>query len=84
MTPVSVNQTAESYYMKKVKNSKSHQRQSWMTVSKNWCKLNIDLNTDKHEDWSLVFANQEDEEEIYPLTTIEIAEAQRKDQELKV
>jgi hypothetical protein len=31
-----------------------------------------------------VFANHGEEEEIYPLTTIEIAEAQRKDQELKV
>ncbi len=31
-----------------------------------------------------MFANHGEEEEIYPLTTIEIAEAQRKDQELKV
>jgi hypothetical protein len=31
-----------------------------------------------------VFAHHKEEEEIYPLTTIEIAEAQRKDQELKV
>jgi hypothetical protein len=31
-----------------------------------------------------VFANDGEEEEIYPLITIEIAEAQRKDQELKV
>jgi len=30
-----------------------------------------------------VFANHGKEEEIYPLTTIEIADAQRKDQELK-
>jgi hypothetical protein len=80
----SVNQTAQSYYMTKVKNSNSHQRQNWMTVSKNWCKLDIDLNTDKHEDWNLVFANHEEEDKMYPLTTIEIAEAQRKDQELKV
>jgi hypothetical protein len=31
-----------------------------------------------------VFATCREEEEIYPLTTIEIAEAQRKNQELKV
>jgi hypothetical protein len=87
----SVNQTAESYYMTKVKNSKSRQRQNWMTVSKNWCeldidldKLDIDLSTKKHEDWNLLFAHHKEEEEIYPLTTIEIAEAQRKELELKV
>jgi hypothetical protein len=85
------NRTAESYYMTKVKNSKSRQRQNWMTVSKKWFKLNIDsdkldidLNNNKHKDWNLVFAHHKEEEEIYPLTTIEMAEAQRKDQELKV
>ncbi len=31
-----------------------------------------------------MFAHHKEEEEIYPLTMIEIAEAQRKDQELKV
>ncbi len=31
-----------------------------------------------------MFANYGEEDEIYPLTTIEIAGAQRKDQELKV
>ncbi len=60
-----------------------------MTVSKNWCKLDIDTNkldlyTNKHDDWNLVFAHHEEEGEIYPLTTIEIAEAQQKDQELRV
>jgi hypothetical protein len=28
--------------MAKVRNSKNHQRQNWMTVSKKWCKLDID------------------------------------------
>jgi hypothetical protein len=85
----SVNQTSESFYMTKVRNSKSRQRQSWMTVSKNYCKLDIDtvklhidLNTNKHDDWNLVFAHHEEEDNIYPLTTIEIAEAQRKYREL--
>ncbi len=62
-----------------------------MTVLKNWCKLeidtdklDIDLNTNKHDDWNLVFAHHDEEDKIYLLTTIEIAEAQHKDQELKV
>jgi hypothetical protein len=53
-----------------------------MTVSKHWCNLEID--TDKHEDLNFPFANHGDEDEIYAPTTIEIAEAQCKDQELKV
>jgi hypothetical protein len=80
----SANRTAESFYTTKVRNSKSRQRQNWMTVLKNWCKLNkdtdkldIDLNTDKHDDWNLMFAHHKDKDKIYPLTTIEIAEAQR-------
>ncbi len=84
----SVNQTAESFHTKKVRN-KSHQRQCWMTVLKNWCELDIDADsldsyTKKHNNWNLVFAHHKEEEEIYPLTLKEIADAQRKDQELKV
>ncbi len=73
----SVNQTAESYYMTKVKNSKCNQRQNWMAVSKHWCNLEIDTN--KHEDLNFVFAAHGEEDEMYPL-----AETQHKDQELKV
>jgi hypothetical protein len=76
----SVNQTAENFHMTKVRN-KSRQRQCWMTVSKQWCKLdfdsdNLDSYTDKHDDWNLVFAHHEEEDEIYPLTLTKIAEAQ--------
>ncbi len=80
----SVNQTAESYHMMKVKkrSSKRSQRQSWITVSKHWCNLEIDTN--KHKGLNFTFANHGEEDEIYPFTTIEIAEAQSKDQELKV
>jgi hypothetical protein len=80
----SVNRTAENYHLTKVKRRslKRSQRQCWMTVSKHWCNLGID--TIKLEDSVFVFANHREEDEIYPLTTIEIAEAQRKDQELKV
>jgi hypothetical protein len=60
-----------------------------MTVSKKWCKLDIDADnldsyTDKHDDWNLVFAHHKEEDKIYLLTLTEIANAQRKDQELKV
>ncbi len=58
-------------------NSKPCQRQNWMAVSKNWRKLEVDTN--KHEDLNLVFANQGEEIEIYPLSTLEIAKLQKKD-----
>jgi hypothetical protein len=51
-----------------------------MTVSKQWCKLDFDSDnlesyTDKHDNWNLVFAQHKEEDEIYPLTLTEIAEA---------
>jgi hypothetical protein len=60
-----------------------------MTVSENWCKLdiesdNLDSYTDKHDDWNLMFAHHKEEDKVYPLTSIEIADAQHQDQELKV
>jgi hypothetical protein len=48
-----------------------------MTVSKHWCNLGIDTN--KPKDLNFVFANHGEEDEIYPLTTIEIGEAQCND-----
>jgi hypothetical protein len=67
----SVNRTAESFHMTKVRNKQSLQRQNWMTVSTNWSKLDIDSDnlhsyTGKHDDWNLVFAHHK-EEEIYTL-----------------
>jgi hypothetical protein len=44
-----------------------------MTVSKHWCNLGTD--TTKLEDLNFAFANHGEEDD----TTIEIAEAQRKD-----
>jgi hypothetical protein len=69
----SVNRTAESLHMTKVRNRKSCKKQSWMTVLKNWCELDIDSDnldsyTDKHDDWDLVFAHHKEEDKIYPLT----------------
>jgi hypothetical protein len=60
-----------------------------MVVSRKWCKLDIDSDnldsyTNKHYDWNLVFAHHEEEDKVYPLTLIKIADAQRKYQELKV
>jgi hypothetical protein len=83
----SVNRTAESFHTTKVRNNSS-QSQCWMTVSKKWCKLDIDSDnldsyTNKHDDWNLVFAHHKEVEEVYPLTLTEIADAQHKDQELK-
>ncbi len=83
----SVNTTAESFHTMQVR-SRSRQRQCWATVLKNWCKLDIDLDnldsyTDKHDDWNLMFAHHKEEEELYPLTLTEIADAQRKDRELE-
>ncbi len=46
-----------------------------MTVLKHW--FNLEIDTNKHKE-NFVFANHGEEDEIYPLTTIEIAEAQCK------
>ena len=64
--------------------SDSVQKQNWMTVSKHWCNLEKDDTTEHEDQMNLVFANHGKEEEIYPLTTIEIAKAQKEDQQLKI
>ncbi len=74
-----INRTSESFHTRKVRNN-SRQRQCLMTVSKNWCKLDIDSDnldsyTDKHDDWNLLFAHHEEEDKVYPLTLIEIADS---------
>jgi hypothetical protein len=51
-----------------------------MAVSKHWCKLEVDTN--KHEDLNLAFANHGEEDEIHPLTTI--SKSITKKQDLKV
>jgi hypothetical protein len=64
------------------KNLKCSQRQNWIAVSKQWCKLKVVTN--KQEDLNLVLSNHGVEEKIYPLNYKEIAKAQNKDQELKI
>jgi hypothetical protein len=44
-----------------------------MTVSKHWCNLEMNANTEYEGHMNLVFANHGEEDEIYPLTTTEIA-----------
>jgi hypothetical protein len=61
----SVNQTAESYFTKKInKNSKSSQRQNWMAVSNTMVQTNVDTN--KHKDFNLVFTRNGKVDGIYP------------------
>ncbi len=64
-------------------NSRSVQRQTWLAVSKHWCNVETD-NTTKHKDLNLMFATQREEDKIYPLTIIEIAEAQKKEGNLTI
>ena len=73
--------------MTKVRNRKSHQKTKLDDSLKKWCKLDIDSDnldsyTDEHDNWNLVFAHHKEEDKIYPLTLTEIANEQRKDQEL--
>ena len=53
----------------------------WKTFSKHWQRYNECHATTNTNDIQMegVFANRSKEEEIYPLTTVEIAEAQRAD-----
>jgi hypothetical protein len=53
-----------------------------MAASKYLCELELDTN--KHKNLNIMFANHGEEDEIYPLTTVEIATAQKKEQELKM
>ena len=60
--------------------------QNWMTFSKCWCKYKLthDNSTTKHNySMNSVFANRSEEEEIFPLTVKEIAEAQGLDKLFK-
>jgi hypothetical protein len=79
----SVNKTAESYLMTKVKETQEafKDKTGWHSQTLVQCKTD---DTTKHEDLNLVFANHGKEDEIYPLTIIEIAEAQKKDRNIKI
>eukprot|EP00804_Cyclotella_cryptica_P028760 CCRYP_018726-RA/>CCRYP_018726-RA protein AED:0.53 eAED:0.19 QI:0/-1/0/1/-1/1/1/0/384 len=64
----------------------ANDRSTWMTFAQCWCRHNMtqpesSLATTE-ETMSQVFANQNEEDSIYPLTTREIAEAQQEDDSL--
>ncbi len=56
----------------------------WKAFSKLWCCYNKNIPGNKAQEYNLneVFANRSKEEEIFPLTTPEIAEAQKADVKL--
>jgi hypothetical protein len=59
--------------------------ENWKAFSKIWCCYNKNNPGNKTQECNLnkVFANRSKEEEIFPLTTPEIAEAQKADVKLK-
>ncbi len=66
----------------------SNDRYNWLTFTQCWCHYTETANktgasqANYTESMNLVFVNQDDEDAIYPLTTREIAEAQKNDIEL--
>ena len=62
--------------------SKKKERQCWMTFTKCWRDFNeshVNSTATQHNSMHFVFANRSEENEIYPLTIKEIAEAQNKE-----
>ncbi len=60
-------------------------RSNWMTFAQCWCyytSCQEKSTANMQESMNLVFANRNDEDAIYPLTTREIADAQKHDPEL--
>eukprot|EP00804_Cyclotella_cryptica_P017417 CCRYP_016643-RA/>CCRYP_016643-RA protein AED:0.05 eAED:0.05 QI:1387/-1/1/1/-1/1/1/282/1119 len=61
-------------------------RSTWMTFAQSWCYHNTTLPeaslATTQESMNQVFANRNEEDSIYPLTTREIAEAQQEDESL--
>jgi hypothetical protein len=64
MTPVSIKQLIATLRQKVNKNSKNSPRQNWTAVSNTMVQTNVDTN--KHEDFNLVFTNHGKEDGIYP------------------
>eukprot|EP00804_Cyclotella_cryptica_P002643 CCRYP_010437-RA/>CCRYP_010437-RA protein AED:0.27 eAED:0.28 QI:0/0/0/1/0/0/2/0/223 len=64
----------------------TNDRSTWMTFPQCWCYHNTAQTTSSpattEESMNQVFANQNEEDSIYPLTTREIAEAQQEDESL--
>ena len=80
----SVNQTARKLFHDESQGKlKKCSKTKLVDTLKHWCNVKTD-DTTKHEDLNLVFANHGEEDEIYPLTIKEIAEAQKKDRNIKI
>jgi hypothetical protein len=83
MTPVSIEQQKVISWRKSRETQEAFKDKTGWQSQKHRCNVETD-NTNKHEDLNLVFANHREEDEIYPLTIIEIAKAQNRDQNLKI
>jgi hypothetical protein len=59
------------------------EQQNWMIRKKCWCKTKQSHKNSKDEILNYVFAHRKDEEEIFPLTVKEIAQAQKKDRSIQ-
>eukprot|EP00804_Cyclotella_cryptica_P019771 CCRYP_009684-RA/>CCRYP_009684-RA protein AED:0.33 eAED:0.05 QI:0/-1/0/1/-1/1/1/0/165 len=57
-------------------------KSTWMTFAQCWCYHNTTHLATTQESMNQVFANRNEEDSIYPLTTREIAEAQQEDESL--
>jgi hypothetical protein len=75
MTPVSIKQQ-EVISWQKSRELKKRSKTKLVDTLTHWCNVKTD-DTTKHVDLNLVFATHGEEDEIYPLLIIEIAEAQR-------
>jgi hypothetical protein len=80
-----VNPTSEFNYSTFGVPTKRETTVKWKTFSKLWCCYNENNPGNETQECNLkqVFANRSKEEEIFPLTTPEIAEAQKADSKLK-
>ena len=69
----------------KINPSLKTNKQNWMILTKNWCAVDqfAEPENEQNTDVNYVFANRSDEEEIFPLTIIEIAKEQLKDKALQ-
>jgi hypothetical protein len=67
MTPVSIKQMRATLQQKSTRTQKAVRDNTGWQSQIQWCKLKVDTN--KHEDFNLVFTNHGKEDEIYPPRT---------------
>jgi len=59
------------------------EQQNWMIQTKCWCRTKQSHKNSKDEILNYVFAHRKDDDEIFPLTVDEIAQAQKKDKSIQ-